>query len=210
MKTSVQTLFASALLAICLAATAFTSSASVVNVGSAMSIPAAGIQKVILKGNVRVLLIQSEQESVRIYDMYNTDKTSVKMEGGALVINSTEDEPIHMTVFVKNLFRIEASNTVSVQTKGQFNLQFLQIILNDKARANVNACTKGLYTVVRDKSNLTLAGTSDEHFLIRSKVCRLQTEDFACLKTNDSYLENQLAKDTIKSVVMATSVLKSR
>ena len=202
MKTLVQTLFASALVAISLSS--FTANASEkINTATMISTPATGILKVIVKGNAKVTLVQSEKESVKVIDAYNNDRTSIKMVGGTLMINSTEIEPVEITVFVKNLFRIEAFNNATVQTKGAFNLQFLQVILNDKAKANINACTKGLYTMVKGNANLRLTGTSDEHILIRSKVSKLQMEDFACLKTNDTYFEtaeNTLAKDTVKTV----------
>ena len=201
MKTLVQNLFASSLIAICIASTAFAASASPGH-ATVLRTPANGILKVIVKGNAKVLLVQSEKECVKIIDAYHDERTSVKMEGGSLVINSTEVYPINITVYVKNLFRIEASNTSFVQTKGIFNLQFLQVILKDKARADVNACTKGLYTQVRDKANLKLAGSADEHIIIRSKVSKLQKEAFACLKTDESYdefAEKGLANDTLKT-----------
>ncbi len=203
MKTSVQTLFASALVAICLSATAFTASAaqSNTNPANAAFTPAIGIQKIVIKGNAKILLVQSEKESVKVYEAFNNDKTTIKMDGGTLVINSNEEEPINITVYVKDLFRIEASNTASVYTKGTLHLQFLQVILNDKAKANINACTKGLYTVTKDSSKLKLAGTTDEHIMIRSRVSTLQLEGLASLKTNDSFLENQLAQNSSKSVI---------
>jgi len=185
MKTLVQTLFASALVAIFFLSTAFsTQAASVV-----------GIQKVIVKGNVRVVLVQKDKESVKIYDAYNAEKTSVKMDGTSLIINSNEDRPITVTVFVKNLFRIEASNTSTIETSGEFNLQFLQVLLNDEAKAKLNVKTQGLYTVVKDQSRLKLRGASEDHIVIRSKMSRLQTEEFACSKTNSSF-ETLAAIDT--------------
>ncbi|MCD0487140.1 DUF2807 domain-containing protein [Pedobacter sp. MC2016-14] len=214
MKTLVQNLFASSLFAIVIASTAFTANASTsADHSTTLRTPANGILKVVVKGNAKVTLVQSEKESVKIIDAYNDEKTSVKMEGGTLVINSYEAYPINITVFVKNPFRIEASNTASVQTKGTFNLQFLQVILKDKASADVNACTKGLYTQVRDKANLKLAGSSDEHIIIRSKVAKLQKEAFACVKTNESYDEfanSSLAIDSVKTVAVSTEVLKSK
>ena len=177
MKTSVQTLIASALVAIFFFSTAFVTHAA----------PVVGIQKVIVKGNVRVILVQKDKESVKIYDVYNPEKTSVNMNGASLMISSNEDRPITVTVFVKNLFRIEASNTSTVETSGAFNLPFLQVLLNDEAKAKLNVKTQGLYTVVKDQSRLKLRGTSDDHILIRSKASQLQLEDFACSKTNSSF-----------------------
>ena len=200
MKTLVQTLFASALVAIFFLSTAFsTQAASVV-----------GIQKVIVKGNVRVVLVQKDKESVKIYDAYNPEKTSVKMDGASLMISSNEDRPITVTVFVKNLFRIEASNTSTIETSGEFNLQFLQVLLNDEAKAKLNVKTQGLYTVVKDQSRLKLRGASEDHIVIRSKGSRLQTEDFACSKTNSSF-ETLAAIDTAaKRAALNSVAIKSQ
>lgn len=177
MKTLVQTLSALVLVAVFFLSTAFTSQAA----------PVVGIQKVIVKGNVRVILVQNNNESVKIYDVYDPEKTSVKMTGSSLMIISNEEHPITVTVFVKNLFRIEASNTSSVETSGEFNLQFLQVLLDDEAKAKLNVKTQGLYTVVKDQSKLKLRGASEDHIVIRSKGSKLQTEDFACSKTNSSF-----------------------
>jgi hypothetical protein len=187
MKTSVQAFFASTLAAIVLSTSAF-----------ATSTDSLSIQKVIVKGNAKVILIQKDQESVRI-DGNSHDHTTVKTKGKSLVITSNEEQPATIIVYVKKPFRVEASNTSTVETSGKFNVDFLQVVLKDQAKANINAATKGLYTLVNDQSKLKLSGTSDEHISIRSKASKLQMDNLASNKTSSTYFETageKLASNT--------------
>jgi triphosphoribosyl-dephospho-CoA synthetase len=176
MKTSVQAFFASTLAAIVLSTSAFASSTD-----------STSIQKVIVKGNAKVYLVQREKESVKVYDTATNKDTHVTTQGRSLIINSNEAEPVTIMVYVNKPFRVEASNSSTVETVGNFSVDYLQVVLKDQARAKIKADTKGLYTVVKDQSNLKLSGTSDEHISLRGKESKLQMDNLASLKTNSSY-----------------------
>jgi hypothetical protein len=184
MKTSVQAFFASTLVAIVLSTSAFAS-----------SVDSTSIQKVIVKGNAKVYLVQREKESVKVYDTNINKDTHVTTEGRSLIINSNEAEPVTIIVYVKKPFRVEASNSSTVETIGNFSVDYLQVVLNDQAKAKIKAETKGLYTVVKDKSNLKLGGTSNEHISLRSKESKVQMDNLASLKTNSTYLESAIEKN---------------
>ena len=132
------------------------------------------------------------------------------MDGASLMISSNEDQPITVTVFVKNLFRLEASNTSTVETSGEFNLPFLQVLLNNQAKAKLNVQTHGLYTVVKDQSRLKLRGASEDHIVIRSKASKLQLEDFACSKTNFSFETLASVLDTAKRTALNDMAIKGQ
>jgi hypothetical protein len=176
MKTSVQAFFASTLAAIVLSTSAF-----------ALSTDSTSIQKVIVKGNAKVYLVHREKESVKVYDTNLNKDTHVTTQGRSLIINSNEAEPVTIYVYVNKPFRVEASNSSTVETVGDFSVDYLQVVLKDQAKAKIKADTKGLYTVVKDQSNLKLSGTSNEHISLRSKESKVQMDNLASLKTNSTY-----------------------
>ena len=189
MKTSVQAFLASTLTAIVLSTSAFASQTDSLS-----------IQKVIVKGNAKVIMIQRDQESVKIDDSKSQENTTVKTRGTSLEINSNEIEPATIIVYVKNPFRIEASQTSTVETSGKFDLNYLQVILKDQAKAKINADTKGLYTLIKDESKLKLSGTSDDHISIRSDVAKIQMDKLASAKTSSVFQETAKATATTKVV----------
>jgi len=183
MKTSVKTLVSAAMTAILLSASVLTSTAAVKSGEFKMMIANQEIKKVIVTGNTKVFLVQSSTEWVSM-DEGDLNKVSVKQIGNELHISSTESSPVSVTVYVKDLFRIDASNAVEVRTVGKFNLKYLQLILKDEAVARVKANTESLYTVINDHANLELLGSTGNHILKTDGVATLNTEKFAAVQTN--------------------------
>lgn len=169
-----------------LVATAFLAATFLSNT-SAIAPDKTTIKKIIIKGNANVILVQRDQEEVVIAETFNSAKTTVSKDGISLVINSQERTPLTIRVYAKAPFRIEAFNTSTVETRGSFDLQYLQIFLNDKATARINSNTEGLYTRINHSAKLTLGGKSEDHVSVRSIGARIKTESLACLKTNTSY-----------------------
>jgi len=90
-------------------------------------------------------------------------------------------------VYAKSPFRIEASDNSSVQTIGEFSLPYLQVFVNDNAKADINTTTQSLYTRVNQLASLQMSGTSDEHFMVRSDNAKLKMDKLYCMKTSTSY-----------------------
>ncbi|MFA4867574.1 MAG: DUF2807 domain-containing protein [Pedobacter sp.] len=209
MKTSVKTLFASALTVIVLSTSAFTSvAANQSEIFSELS-TTIDFNKVVITGNVNVELIQSEKQRVVIYEAYNKNLTTVTQKGDKLFINSKEDEPIHITVYVKDLQRIDASNRVSVITRGRFASNVLQVFLQDNAKAYVSGDIGSLYTLVKDRSQLKLKGTSKDHVSVKSKVAKLNTVQFASLKTTGTVDGEETVQEYALTVTKDSVIAKS-
>lgn len=192
MKTSTKTVFASVLTAIVLSTSALSSNAAspVTNLSAISS--NIDFNKVVVKGNVHVELVQADKQRVIIYEEFNKDLTTVVQKGDKLFINSNEDQPITIVVYVKNLQRIDASNTATVITKGKFSAEALQVFLKDNARADVNATARSLYTYVVDNSALKLRGTSTDHMSVKGKVAKLKMEEFAAVNTTTKAVDEEL------------------
>ena len=191
MKTLLKTALTLAFTAIVLSASSFSSSAALSGRKLEMSLSNPEIKKVIVTGNVKVYLVQSKTEWVN-YDESQADKIIVKQVGNTLTLGSTTNELVTMTVYVKDLYRIDASNTAEVRTAGCFKLKNLQVLLKDNARARVKANTESLYTVINGNADLELLGTTGNHILKSHGSATLNTERFAALKT-----EHVAADETI-------------
>lgn len=206
MKTSLKTLFASTLTALFLTSSAF----AAVDAGQGLNPPIISrlidYNKVIVSGNVKVVLIQSKRQHVVMYEDYNKETTTVVQKGDKLYISSTEKQPVNIVVYIKELQRIDACNKASVSTSGKFSSAALQVFLKDGATAFVNGDTESLYTVIKDNSELRLKGSSKDHILVKGKVAKLNVHSFAALKTTATSVDGQalsanysiiLHKDTV-------------
>ncbi|WP_316746837.1 GIN domain-containing protein [Pedobacter gandavensis] len=177
MKTAIKTLIASTLTAIVLTSSALTTFAKEKSPANAAPVK---FNKVVVTGNAKVVLVQGNREAINSYDDLDQNNTSVKQKGYTLYINSTDQSTIYIQV--KDLQRIEAANTASVKTQGNFDLAVLQIFLKDDAKANVNATVKSLYTDLSDQSDLKLSGSTADHQLVNKGLAKLDQHDFVIAK----------------------------
>ena len=182
MKTLFNTVLKSSSMAIVLLASVFSLTASAATIAIEREAVNPDIKKVIVTGNTKVLLVQNTKEYVTV-DAVDLDKVSLKQVGNTLTINSTESNPVTVTVYVKDLYRIDASDKASVNTSGNFNLTNLQIMLKDDAKARVKATTESLYTVIDGHANLELIGTSANHISKMAGIATIDTDKFAAVKT---------------------------
>lgn len=197
MKTLVKSLIALAFTGIILSGTAFTSNAAEIEKNVMVSpVPLSDFNMIVLKGNVRVTLIQTSQHKIVADNEIDAAKTSFQQKGHTLYICSNQAEPLEITVYVNDLRRIDATNGAKVTTRGQFNLDVLQVFLKDDATAKVTGKIKSLYTVTEDYSRLKLIGSAEEHILVRNQLSQLDTEKFAAVKTKVSTLKAGLIANT--------------
>jgi hypothetical protein len=185
MKTLTKTLFASAFTAIILTSSAISTFAANPS-PQLLSFKTGTItfNKVVISGNVKVILLKGPEEEVRIDEYYNSSKTTIARKGYNLLINSTDRYPVTIIVTVKDLNRIQASGNASVVTRGELNLTCLQIFLNDNATANVRTNANSMYTILKGESTLKLSGTADSHTYIANKIENISFENFVCQKTD--------------------------
>jgi len=204
MKTLFNSVKNSSLVAIMLVASLFSINASAATVTADKGASHTDIKKVIVTGNTNVLIIQNANESVKM-DELDLSKVSLKQVGGTLTINSSEKSPVTVIVYVKDIYRIDASGRSNVKTVGKFNVKNLQVILKDDAKARIKAATESLYTVIDGHSKLELIGTSDSHVTKMTGLAKIDTDKFAALKTEDL---NSLAGVTVSAAKKQISLSK--
>ncbi len=185
MKTSIKTLTKSVLTAIALTSAIFSTSVMAHEKQPIKISTPKDIQQVIVSGNVEITLVQGEKESVS-YNEDNTGKVKVIQDGYALKISSTDGNVAKITVSVKNIFRVQASDNAVVKTSGKLNSKYLQLFLNGDAVAAIDSNTEGLYTVIEDRADLKLSGATQDHILVMGSTPKLNLDRFAALKTQMS------------------------
>ena len=184
MKTSIKTLFATALTVIALTSSAFSSFAHDGEKNQKVAATAMNINMVTIKGDVDVYLVKSDKEDIKIISSSVEDPAvRIEKKGPKLFITGAENERVTMYVYVKDLRRIEAWNTSNVKTQGAFDLNALQVLLHDNAKANLNVNTKSLYTVIKDEASLKLSGKTDTHDVSRSEYATLKMHKFNAGRT---------------------------
>jgi hypothetical protein len=182
MKTSIKTLATSVFAAIVLTSSIFATNV-VANEKQPVKISAPkGITKVVVSGNVEVTLIQNGTEGVS-YNDDNTGKVKVMQDGYDLKISSEDKSLAKITVYVKNIYRIQASDDVVVKTEGKLDVKNLQVFLKGNAVAEINSHTESLYTIIEGNSDLKLSGTTQNHSLVMGRTQKLDLDRFSASKT---------------------------
>jgi hypothetical protein len=184
MKNSINSALKSGALAILLAGSLLSIPASVAAATISMENqnPRTDIKRVVVSGNTKVLLIQGTSEYVKIDDE-QMDKVKVTKTGSTLNINSSESYPITVVVYVKDIYRIAASEKASVRTAGKFKVQNLQVILKDDASAAIKASTQSLFTAIDGNAKLKLMGTTANHVSKMAGLASIDTNRFAAIKS---------------------------
>lgn len=193
MKTSIKNLFAAALTLVVLTSSAFASDVAKNNTVTTLN-QVKNINKIVVSGNVELIVLQAPTESVKVYDSYYAKNALVQQENGELRISSFQKERLTVAVYVRNLSVIEAGGNAVVKTSGKINFLSLSVSLKDQAVADINASTISLYTSVKDNANLKLSGATSDHYALLGAQAKMSMELFAAENSSISTTAPVLAK----------------
>ena len=185
MKTSIKTLTKSLLAAIVLSATIFSTTVSATEKQPVKISAPKNIDKVMVSGNVEVTIVQNGREGVS-YNDDNNGKVKVIQDGSTLKITSADNSVAKITVNVKNIYRVQASDDAVVKTDGKLDVKYLQVFLKGNAVAQINSTTESLYTVMEEMADLKLTGKTGNHIVVMGSTPTLNLDRFAALKTEMS------------------------
>lgn len=183
MKTAIKTLFAIALTTVLSTTVASSVKAADNNTITVLS-EVKKVNKISVSGNVEVILVQSPNESVKVYDNYYAKNALVQQQDGELRISSFNKETLTVVVYVSNLSSISASDNAKVSTYGKFNALSLDVNLKDNAVANLNTNTINLNSNLNGQANLTLAGSTSTYNATMGSVAKVNLDQFAAENTN--------------------------
>ena len=137
------------------------------------------VNKINVSGNVSVILVQSANECVKVYNNYYTKNALVQQKEGELRVSSYEKETLIVVVYVSNLSSITASENATIKTHGEFSALNLDVNLSDYAKADLNTNTISLNTNVNGNAILTLTGSTSEYNAVVNRFCKVNMTNFA-------------------------------
>ncbi len=141
-------------------------------------------KKIIISGNVEVIIVQ-DSEAKKLYHNDGETKVKIKETDGAIYVSTKQHAAKgKITLYVNNINRIDASDNSIVSTKNTINVQYLQIILKDNARADIATKTEGIYTKLINESSLTLSGNTENHAISTNELATLNTDRLTAKATN--------------------------
>lgn len=189
MKTSIKTLVATGLIAVAISS----SSVVLANTGkesktvetvSANMVKIASIKRIVVSGDVEVTISQSPKSGV-LYTNDGGRMVTVKKIGNAVYIDAKKGvQGARVTVYVDDIYRIEASQNAVVRSDSKLNLKYLQVYLKDNAILDLNANTENLLTVMENSSKLNLSGATDFHTITMDKSARVSIDKFTAKNTD--------------------------
>jgi len=152
------------------------------------------VNKINVSGNVELILVQSADESVKVYDNYFSKNALVQQKDGELRISSFNKETLTVVVYVNSLTSISASNNATVKTFGKFSTLSLDVNLKDEAKATLNTNTVSLSTNIADQANLTLSGSTTDYNAVVGSVAKVNMGQFVAETTNIQSKNVSIAK----------------
>ncbi|RZJ79565.1 MAG: hypothetical protein EOO47_10405 [Flavobacterium sp.] len=184
MKTSIKTLIATSLIALTFSTSlVYANSDLKPNSISASAVNITSVRKLNISGNAEVTIVQNSKSKV-LFTNDGTERVSVKKIGDAVYITSKTNAKI--TVYVDEIYRIEAAENAVVTTENPLTLKYLQVFTKDNAYVNVNAKTGSLFTSIKDNSTLNLEGDTDLYTIDMDKSSRISLQQFKSKKTDMS------------------------
>ena len=182
MKTSIKTLIATSLIALTISTSnTYANTELKTNAVSASAVNISSVRKLNISGNVEVTIIQNPKSKV-LFTNDGTERVSVKKIGDAVYITSRNNGKI--TLYVDEIFRIEAAENAMVNTENPLTLKYLQVFTKDNAYVNINAKTESLYTSIKNNSTINLKGNTDLYTIDMDKTSRITLQQFKSKKTD--------------------------
>ena len=201
MKTSIKTLIATGLIAVSI------SSSSVVFANnnsaetkkpetiSANKISLTTIKRLVVTGDVEVTLSQSPKSNT-LCTSDDSNFVTFRKIGNALYVDAKKGtHNSKVTIYVDDIYRIDASQDAVILSDNKLNLKYLQVYLKDNAYLDLNANTEQLYTVMQSSSRLNLKGHTNAHTITMDKASRVSLEKFTSKNTerlSDVYVGSRM------------------
>lgn len=184
MKTSIKTLIATSLIALTFSTSLVYANTDLKpNAVAASAVNISSVKKLNISGNAEVTIVQNSKSKV-LFTNDGTERVSVKKVGDAVYITSKTNAKI--TIYVDEIYRVEAAENAVVTTENPLTLKYLQVFTKDHAYVNINAKTESLYTSIKDDSTLNLKGDTDLYTIDMDKSSRISLQQFKSKKTDMS------------------------
>lgn len=182
MKTSIKTLIATSLIALTFSTSNIYANSDLKPTSvSAGAVNISSIRKLNISGNAEVTIVQNSKSKV-LFTNEGTERVTVKKIGDVVYVTSKHNAKI--TLYVDEIFRIEAAENAVVTNENVLNLKYLQVFTKDNAFVDINAKTGSLYTSIKNESTLSLKGDTDSYTIDMDKTSRITLQQFKSKKTD--------------------------
>lgn len=162
------------------------------------------INKINVSGNVELIIVQSNNEGVQVYNDYFNNNALVQAKNGVLNISSFNKEQLTVVVSAKQLSSINASDNAVVSSFGNLSFLTLDVKLQDNAKAHLKVTTAALNTQVKEDAKLTLAGTTFDHKANFANIAKVNLNNFASeattFKTNNIRIASNGGLEEINTI----------
>ena len=162
------------------------------------------INKINVSGNVELIIVQSNNEGVQVYNDYFNNNALVQAKNGVLNISSFNKEQLTVVVSAKQLSSINASDDAVVSSFGNLSFLTLDVKLQDNAKADLKVTTAALNTQVKEDAKLTLAGTTFDHKANFANIAKVNLNNFASeattFKTNNIRIASNGGLEEINTI----------
>jgi hypothetical protein len=184
MKTSIKTLIATGFIALAITSSnVYANNNTNETVVAANAVNISSINKLNIGGNEEVTLVQNAKSKILYTNEGNAD-VAVKKVGNTLFVSAKNtNQTGKVTIYVDDIYRIEASGDALVQTDGMLTLKYLQVFMKDNAKVELNAKTENLFTDIKNASKLVLKGNTDLYTVTMDKSARISLDRFKSKQT---------------------------
>lgn len=118
-------------------------------------------KKITIDGNVSVTLVSSNNFGI-IYNDENSGNAKVLQKGNSIRITGLTKQVTAVTIYVKDIYRIEAYDNVTIKTNGKLRTQYLQVYLRDNSNAELEVNNNGMQAQLKGNSSIRLSGKTDD------------------------------------------------
>lgn len=182
MKTSIKTLIATSLIALTFSTSNIYANSDLKPTSvSASAVNISSVRKLNISGNAEVTIVQNSKSKV-LFTNEGTERVTVKKIGDVVYVTSKHNAKI--TLYVDEIFRIEAAENAVVTNENVLTLKYLQVFTKDNAFVDINAKTGSLYTSIKNESTLSLKGDTDSYTIDMDKTSRITLQQFKSKKTD--------------------------
>jgi hypothetical protein len=183
MKTSIKTLIATGMIALALTSSTVYANGSNPIQQSVRDISVKAIKKLMISGNIEVTIIQQPKSKIAFTNEGTSDVVFTRVGDILKVSPKNADASGKVTIYIDDIYRIEASGNAVVKTNDGLTLKYLQVFLKGNASLDLNAKTESLYTVMENQSELKLKGSTESHTISMERFSRVTLDNFTAAKT---------------------------
>jgi hypothetical protein len=134
--------------------------------------------KIEVHGNVRLHLLQGEENAVEMRGTYFDHNALLQVDNGVLRVTCYRAERLDVWVTLYDLSSIDAYDNVLVDTYGKLSLIELSVELFNKAKANLNLDCFATHIKLNDNSLADISGTAMESDLAVNYASTLNSTGF--------------------------------